>query len=273
MWTFLFFHSASETCLWIGQISWPNTVPRIIDPAFLQYIKGGMSTSGDVNVLQRKNDSLFSARGVWLVVQRDGGTWGLPKWTRDHFVLHRHPEMNLEKICRWRPFSVSQEVMITFSSNSLIPYQSGRCQCLLFHLRWTPHHIRKYHVFCLESGSMDFWCVQLFQFLKIHYNAKKNSRVRFRSKLKDSWLIFIGSWMIFYQRTKWNGRSFMVSQNVLRVVSSHQSICLGYFAESSRIPSNPHTNFIQTRLQQYSRRPFLYSAYCSFSNPICFWTV
>ena len=31
--------------------------------------------------------------------------------------------------------------------------------------------------------------------------------------------------------------------------------------------------FIQTWLQQYSRGAFLYSAYCSFSNPICFRSV
>ena len=31
--------------------------------------------------------------------------------------------------------------------------------------------------------------------------------------------------------------------------------------------------FIQTWLQQYSRGAFLYSACCSVTNPICFWTV
>ena len=31
--------------------------------------------------------------------------------------------------------------------------------------------------------------------------------------------------------------------------------------------------FIQTWLQQYCRGTFLYSAHCSFSNPICFWSV
>ena len=31
--------------------------------------------------------------------------------------------------------------------------------------------------------------------------------------------------------------------------------------------------FIQTWPQQYSRGTFLYSAHCSFSNPICFWSV
>ena len=31
--------------------------------------------------------------------------------------------------------------------------------------------------------------------------------------------------------------------------------------------------FIQTWLQQYGRGAFFYSAHCSFSNPICFWSV
>ena len=31
--------------------------------------------------------------------------------------------------------------------------------------------------------------------------------------------------------------------------------------------------FIQTWLQQYGRGAFFYSAHCSFSNPMCFWSV
>ena len=31
--------------------------------------------------------------------------------------------------------------------------------------------------------------------------------------------------------------------------------------------------FFQTWLQQYSRSAFFYPAHCSFSNPICFWSV
>ena len=34
-----------------------------------------------------------------------------------------------------------------------------------------------------------------------------------------------------------------------------------------------HHFFVQTSLQQYSRGAFFYSAHCSFSNPICFWSV
>ena len=41
---------------------------------------------------------LLSARKVWLWVQRDGGTWGFLKWTRHHFVLHRHLEVSLEVV-------------------------------------------------------------------------------------------------------------------------------------------------------------------------------
>ena len=53
--------------------------------------------------------------------------------------------------------------------------------------------------------------------------------------------------------------------------SSHQIINLWRFADRCNIPWNLPTNF-QTWLQQY-RGAFLYSAQCSFSNPICFWFV
>ena len=75
--------------------------------------------------------------------------------------------------------------------------------------------------------------------------------------------------------TKWNNRSFKkvapkrlsyggfpIRQEILNVAQigiTFHRIC----------PSI----FIQTWLQQYSRGAFLYSAHCSFSNPICFWSV
>ena len=41
---------------------------------------------------------LLSASKVWLWVQRDGGIWSFPTWTRSHLSLHRHPEMSLEVV-------------------------------------------------------------------------------------------------------------------------------------------------------------------------------
>ena len=90
----------------------------------------------------------------------------------------------------------------------------------------------------------------------------------------DSWLVLRSRSVILNQWTEWNNRSFKklpktsfigrlpFRQEILNVpqigVAFH-GIC-------------PPT-FIQTWLQQYSRGAFLYSAHCSFSNSICFWSV
>ena len=137
----------------------------------------------------------------------------------------------LEMLCGWRPFWFSQEVMMTFSSNCLIPYQSGCFQCLISS-RWLYCSIcdweneffttfKQHHLFCIESFSMDFWCVHLFQLLNIRdlyvsfpdspraqYIAMEDSTEHFLSKLMDSWLIFCGNWMTFNQGTKWKQWSF-----------------------------------------------------------------
>ena len=65
----------------------------------------------------------------------------------------------------------------------------------------------------------------------------------------------------------------MVAQNVFhRRLPIRQQIC-----DVSQIGVTFHgicpPIFIQTWLQQYSRGAFLYSAHCSLSNPICFWSV
>ena len=90
----------------------------------------------------------------------------------------------------------------------------------------------------------------------------------------DSWLVFRRDRVILNQWTKWNNRSFKrlpktsliwgfpIRQEILNVAQigfTFHRIC----------PSI----FIQTWLQQYSRGAFLYSAHCSFSNPICFWSM
>ena len=40
----------------------------------------------------------LSASKVWLGVLRDGGIWSLLTWTKNHWSLHRHPEMSLEVV-------------------------------------------------------------------------------------------------------------------------------------------------------------------------------
>ena len=54
-------------------------------------------------------------------------------------------------------------------------------------------------------------------------------------------------------------------------IAVHQEVSnllegLEHFADNSNIPWNPPVIFIQARLQQCSRRPFLYSAYCSLKQ-------
>ena len=41
---------------------------------------------------------LLSASKVRLVVQRDGGIWSFPTWTKNRSWLHRHPEVSREVV-------------------------------------------------------------------------------------------------------------------------------------------------------------------------------
>ena len=65
----------------------------------------------------------------------------------------------------------------------------------------------------------------------------------------------------------------MVAQNVFHGASSHQIIDLWRFADSVTFHRICPPTFIETWLQQYCRRTFFYSAYCSLGAPICFWSV
>ena len=87
----------------------------------------------------------------------------------------------------------------------------------------------------------------------------------------DSWLVFRRDMVILNQWTKRNDRSFKrlpktsfvwslpIRQEILNVPQIGKAVhrlCPPFL--------------IQTWLQQYSRRTFFHSAYCSLSNPICF---
>ena len=65
----------------------------------------------------------------------------------------------------------------------------------------------------------------------------------------------------------------MIAQNAFRVEFSHQTRDLECLADRYNIPWNLPPFFVQTWLQQYCRRTFFHSAYCSLSNPICFRSV
>ena len=90
----------------------------------------------------------------------------------------------------------------------------------------------------------------------------------------DSWLVLRSYRAILNQWTKRNNRSFkwLPKTSFIGRLPIRQEIC-----DVSQTGVTFHricpTTFIQTWLQQYSRGTFFYSAHCSFSNPICFWSV
>ena len=67
--------------------SLPIDIPIIIDAAFLHFIQGRMSSA---------LESLTLASTWWR-------RWSLPKWTRNHFGLHQHPEMSQSCKCGGDP--------------------------------------------------------------------------------------------------------------------------------------------------------------------------
>ena len=90
----------------------------------------------------------------------------------------------------------------------------------------------------------------------------------------DSWLVFRRNRVILNQWTKRNDRSlnWFPKTSLIWGLPIRQEIL-----NVSQIGITFHRIcppiFIQTWLQQYGRGAFFYSAHCSFSNPICFWSV
>ena len=82
---------------WIRQISWSIDVPKIIDATSLHPRSYRLPWRRPYISVELKM-FLRSACKAWLSVQRDGGRWSLPKWTRNHLVPHPHPEVSLEDV-------------------------------------------------------------------------------------------------------------------------------------------------------------------------------
>ena len=117
-----------------------------------------------------------STSKVWLWVQRDGGIWSFPTWTRSRLSLHRHPEWVVRS---WKtPFWFSKKVNITLSLKWSMPYQSG-CSQVLISSRGFDSSIcdwnnkfslfGKYHLFRIESFRVGFRCVHRFQLLNVYH--------------------------------------------------------------------------------------------------------
>ena len=115
---------------------------------------------------------------------------------------------------------------MTFSSNWVIPCQDGffqflissrnfYCSISVWEYVFSPS-FRRYFLLRIESFQHGFWCVHLFQLLKVHNQyvsfsnfiriqdiVEEYSRKYFLSKLMDSRLVFRGNRMIFIQGSKW----------------------------------------------------------------------
>ena len=97
----------------------------------------------------------------------------------------------------------------------------------------------------------------------------------FGAELMESRQVFSRNRVIFFHRSKrniWAIKWYSELPSHKKYLS-HQTRDLECFAEAISLHGIRPPFFIQTRLQQYSRGAFLYSAYSSFSNPICFRSV
>ena len=155
-----------------------------------------------------------------------------------------------------------------------VPSATGNMNFFTFH--WRQHFLY------IESFTMDFRCVHLLQFFNVcdknvslpdspcvqditeEYNWQD-----FRTELMKSRWVFSRNRVIFYHcpkrdnwSVKWHReppfiRCLPIKQEILNV--SQMAVAI----HGIRPPF-----FVQTRLQQYSRRTFFHSAHCSFSNSI-----
>ena len=62
--------------------------------------------------------------------QRDDNKCSSLKWTKNHFLLHRHPAMSLDMVLK-KTRLFSKKVNITHSLNWSMPYQGGCSQVLI----------------------------------------------------------------------------------------------------------------------------------------------
>ena len=134
---------------------------------------------------------------------------------------------------------------MTFSSNWGIPCQDGffqflissrnfYCSISVWEYVFSPS-FRRYFLLRIESFQHGFWCVHLFQLLKVHNQyvsfsnftriqdiVEEYSRKYFLSKLMDSRLVFCENRMIFKQGIKWKGWSLKWFFNACVLRTPHQ---------------------------------------------------
>ena len=187
-------------------------------------------SSGDVNELQWDREWLFSQRvkfdSEFNVMAAYRISWHGPK------IIHRFTGI-WKWVLRWwkRPFWFSKKIYGSFSSNWVLPYQSG-CSQFLISSRGFDSSICDWknkfsffsgenHLFRIESLWVDFPCVHCFQLFKVCAQyvtlpdstrvqsvSEEQSRKDFLSKLMDSWPVLRSYRMTLNQWTKWNNWSF-----------------------------------------------------------------
>ena len=236
---------------------------------------------------------LSSACRFWLVVQRDGGIWSLQRWTRNHLLLHRHPDMSLENTLMVETLSIHQVNLGDFLpeqvdcvSRLIFPAPDLFHKIVLFHLRlgnlqFSP--FRLYHPFCIDSLNMDFRCIHLFQLLKVHiqYVSLPDSRVQFITQGKFHGRTFLPNWWILdwsfvdigWYSTKWNNLGLLYGSPTSPYefcFPIRQSV-LNISQVTNNIPWNP-PNFRPIPIATTSQMSLLNST-CCLGNPICCWKV
>ena len=125
---------------------------------------------------------LLPASKVWLWVQRDSGTWSFLKWTKNHFELHRHPDMSLG--------GVEVEYILILLENlfDLLLELGGPVprwmfsvilqQILFVHLENMFFHFLRNYFLCNGSFRLDFRCVHRFQLLTVRLCCPSNFPLR-----------------------------------------------------------------------------------------------
>ena len=118
----------------------------------------------------------LSASKVWFWVQRDGGLWGFPTWTKSHLSLHRHPEVSLEVV--EETLLILQENLREFLlelggpvSRWVFSVPDFLQEVWFVHLRLKkmnfPFSFGEYYFLCIESFRVDFRCVHRFRLLNV----------------------------------------------------------------------------------------------------------
>ena len=238
------------------------------------------------------NDS-SQAHGVWLLVQRDDGECNSLKSTRSRFGLQCHPEMSLmveirlflledlhvlrlvqeDHVLRWMFSELISPDNFTFPSairNVKFSLFFSAITSYAVSLRAWISDASKF-----SSSSMSATKMSPFQ-IPSAYNAYPRNMPS-KTCLPNWWILDkslaeIGWYSIIEAKKYHRSFEWIAKSPFIRCVPVRQAVLnVSQIAVTLRGICPPF--FVQDWLQQYCRSSFLDSAYRSFSNDICFWTV